>query len=130
MRAFFSFIYKYSLYLQWSFYLSGNAPKLKPFAFDRNVISGQRARVFCQLLEGITPLSFRWSKDGHQLKSVGSESMEYSIEDHEDYSSLVIDPVSGRNSGNYSCLVSNSYGSDTYSSVLIVQGISHSPPYC
>lgn len=81
--------------------------------------------MFCQLLEGSTPLSFRWSKDGHQLNSVPTESVGVAIiEHHEDYSSLVIDPVSGKSSGNYTCLVSNSYGSDTYSNVLIVEGMS------
>lgn len=99
----------------------GDFPKLKPFKFDRNVMSGQSVRVFCRLLEGSPPLTFRWLKDGRQLKPIASESVGVAIESFEDYSSLVIDRVSAISSGIYTCLVSNNYGSDTYSDVLLVE---------
>ncbi|XP_054157055.1 hemicentin-2-like [Oppia nitens] len=103
----------------------GSAPKLKPFLFERNVATGQSVRVYCRLLEGSPPVSFRWLKDGHQLKPMTLESMGVVIESREDYSSLVIDRVSAITSGIYTCLVSNIYGSDTYSDVLVVEV----PPY-
>ena len=104
--------------------IAGNAPKLKPFAFDRNIVGGQSVRIFCRLLEGSPPVVFRWLKDGQQLKPIASESVGVAIETHEDYSSLVIDRASAISSGVYTCLVSNIYGSDTYSDVLVIESMS------
>ena len=82
--------------------------------------------VFCHLLEGSPPLAFHWLKDGDHLEDSANESVGVTIESHEDYSSLVIGRVSALSSGVYSCLVSNIYGSDTYSDVLIIEG---KPPF-
>ncbi|CAG2158998.1 unnamed protein product [Oppiella nova] len=116
-------------------FFARNAPKLKPFYFDKNAINGQSVRVYCRLLEGSPPLEFRWLKDGHQLKPLTSDaSMGVSIESHEDYSSLVIDRVSAISSGVYTCYVSNIYGSDTWSDGFFMDAVSgrlsdNLPPY-
>lgn len=98
----------------------GSRPKLKPFHFDTNIVDGQMVRIFCQLSDGAQTQSFQWLKDGHPLLS---SSAHIDIQTFRDYTSLVIDRVDrARDSGNYTCLVSNSYGSDQHSSLLVVQG--------
>ncbi|XP_027206276.2 uncharacterized protein LOC113799780 [Dermatophagoides pteronyssinus] len=120
----------------------GTKPRLKSFNFESNILDGQTVRVFCQLIDGSQPLSFQWLKNGQPLSSTtsiqhSSSSLPYytssslpsttltnsiDIQTFPDYSSLAIYRIDRqRDSGNYTCLVSNSYGSDQYSSLLIVQ---------
>lgn len=122
----------------------GTKPRLKSFNFESNILDGQTVRVFCQLIDGSQPLSFQWLKNGQPLSSTtsiqhSSSSLPYytssslpsttltnsiDIQTFPDYSSLAIYRIDRqRDSGNYTCLVSNSYGSDQYSSLLIVQGL-------
>lgn len=104
----------------------GIRPRLKSFHFDPNIIEGQTVRVFCQLLDGSQPLSFQWLKNGQPLLSASSNKNDDRIEiqTFNDYSSLAIYNIDRKlHSGNFTCLVSNSFGSDQHSSILIVQGV-------
>ncbi|OTF72630.1 hypothetical protein BLA29_007572 [Euroglyphus maynei] len=120
---------------------SNTKPRLKPFNFEANILDGQTVRVFCQLMDGSQPLSFQWLKNGQPLSSslfpqnpspyTSSSSPttinHLEIQTFHDYSSLAIYRVDrNRDMGNYTCLVSNSFGSDQHSSILIVQGLFHS----
>lgn len=97
-----------------------NHPQLRPLSLDSNIINGQTVRVFCTLQKDASPITFRWLKDGNALNSKPGH---ISIESHEGFSSLSIAEVDRhRDSGNYSCVASNGYGSHQVSIMLTVQG--------
>ncbi|CAN7949712.1 unnamed protein product, partial [Ixodes pacificus] len=95
-------------------------PKITPFSFASKLVSGQRATVTCSTFEGDRPLTFAWLKDGSTLSK--HNNVEWNEE--KGYSMLNISPLSLQDSGNYTCVVSNSAGSDSLSSSLVV----HAPP--
>lgn len=43
-----------------------------------------------------------------------------------DYSIIIIDPVEVNSQGNYTCIVSNEFGKDSYTAELLVEGKSFS----
>lgn len=89
--------------------------------FDSSLVDGDSVRVFCTLQHGSQPVSFQWHKDGHPLPVSLNDRI--AIQNHNDYSSLIIDKVSRNfDNGNYTCSATNSHGHDTVSSMLIVQG--------
>ncbi|GFT91507.1 titin [Nephila pilipes] len=95
-----------------------DAPKIIPFHFPTMIEIQKKASVACILEQGGTPLQFKWLKDKYQLH----ETKNIKIKTLDDVSIITIDPVTSNNSGNYSCLVSNSFGKDSYTSQLIVEG--------
>lgn len=72
----------------------------------------------CMVRNGQAPFKFLWKKDGKDLKNSD-------IKVFEKVASLTIDPVEKSSSGNYTCIVSNSFGKNTYSAVLKVKGMLH-----
>ncbi|KAG0434113.1 hypothetical protein HPB47_019347, partial [Ixodes persulcatus] len=92
------------------------SPKITPFSFASKLVSGQRATVICSTFEGDRPLTFAWLKDGSTLSK--HNNVEWNEE--KGYSTLNISPLSLQDSGNYTCVVSNSAGSDSLSSSLVV----------
>ncbi|EEC02451.1 ttnl protein, putative [Ixodes scapularis] len=94
------------------------SPKITPFSFASKLVSGQRATVTCSTFEGDRPLTFAWLKDGSTLSK--HNNVEWNEE--KGYSTLNISPLSLQDSGNYTCVVSNSAGSDSLSSSLVVHG--------
>ncbi|CAN7945133.1 unnamed protein product, partial [Ixodes hexagonus] len=94
------------------------SPKITPFSFAPKLVSGQRATVTCSTFEGDRPLTFVWLKDGSTLSK--HNNIEWNEE--KGYSTLNISPLSLQDSGNYTCVVSNSAGSDSLSGSLVVHG--------
>ncbi|XP_054724333.1 cell adhesion molecule DSCAM-like [Uloborus diversus] len=98
-----------------------DAPKISPFAFPPMVQIQEKTSIACFLKQGTLPLTFRWSKDNRILSETGN----IKIKTLDDMSALTIDPVSPKDSGNYSCLVSNPFGKNIHSAVLKVEAPPH-----
>jgi Immunoglobulin I-set domain. len=94
-------------------------PKLSPTNPERTLNVGERASLICSITKGDIPLTIKWLKDGRYLDN----SAALSITHVDQYNSmLVIDSVSARHSGNYSCTVRNMVAEDTQVQRLIVNG--------
>ncbi|KAI5735593.1 hypothetical protein M8J77_020362 [Diaphorina citri] len=92
-------------------------PKLSPTNPERTLNVGERASLICSITKGDIPLTIKWLKDGRYLDN----SAALSITHVDQYNSmLVIDSVSARHSGNYSCTVRNMVAEDTQVQRLIV----------
>lgn len=78
----------------------------------------EKASVTCSLKTGKPPFHFHWLKDGKQFNDGGGTS----TQTLKLMSILSIDPVTYSSAGNYTCIVKNSDGTDSYSSVLTVTG--------
>ena len=91
------------------------------------VTEGFSFRLFCHSSGGTKPLFFQWNKNGQTL--VNSQESEYKIENNEDYSLFTIKSVDRSDSGNYSCIVRNAFGTDIQSVLLTVKGLIQSFSY-
>ena len=94
-------------------------PKLVPF-ISRNQNEGSYFQVFCTVEEGTPPLFYEWAKNGKIIKS--SPDVNYKIENSDMFSTLSIKKLSRSDTGNYTCSVKNSFGSDSKSFVLSIKG--------
>ncbi|GFU20643.1 down syndrome cell adhesion molecule-like protein 1 [Nephila pilipes] len=95
---------------------SGDVPVVAPFMFPPALREGERGTATCTIRSGDRPLEFKWLKDGNDLiasSSVDTQSMR-------DSSFLVIESVTSKSSGNYTCVVSNVYGKDQFTASLTV----------
>lgn len=61
--------------------------------------------------------SFKWLKNGHELVQ---EKARVAIIEMGSISTLIISKVSAHDAANYTCLVSNSAGSDSFSAQLVI----------
>ncbi|KAK8765880.1 hypothetical protein V5799_007338 [Amblyomma americanum] len=95
-------------------------PKVQRFTFPTNDVMPKKVIVHCAVLEGSEPLSFVWTKDGHQ---VASGRRLHVKQLSETVSSLTITEVGAADIGNYTCTVSNAAGSDSATSLLVVKGL-------
>lgn len=62
-------------------------------------------------------MNFKWEKDGINIQEVPNTS----IDVQSDYAVLTIGPASRENVGNYTCIVENSAGKDSYTVSLIMK---------
>jgi hypothetical protein len=73
------------------------------------------------MISGTKPVFFRWSKNGINLTN--RSDLRFRIETFKDYSQFGIETVDRSDSGNYSCIARNAFGTDTQSALLIVKGL-------
>uniref|UniRef100_T1JJC1 Down syndrome cell adhesion molecule n=1 Tax=Strigamia maritima TaxID=126957 RepID=T1JJC1_STRMM len=99
-----------------------NPPKIEPFSFPKDVREGMRARVFCSVIEGDSPVSILWTKGDEALPT----DSDASVQSTDEFSSLLIfKKVSARHNGNYTCIVSNAAAVVQHTAELLV----HVPPH-
>ncbi|XP_055939795.1 cell adhesion molecule Dscam2-like [Argiope bruennichi] len=95
---------------------AGDAPVLAPFSFPPALKEGERGSAACFVRSGDIPLEFQWLKDGKKLQEIDG----ITIRSLPDSSVLSISSVLSESSGNYTCIVTNAFGSDRYTSTLAV----------
>ena len=81
---------------------------------------GSSFQIFCSTQEGTHPLFFEWFKNGDPFKS--SPNVDYKIENSKISSTLTIEKITRKDSGNFTCLVKNIAGSDSQNVLLTVKG--------
>ncbi|XP_067138851.1 neurotrimin-like [Centruroides vittatus] len=96
---------------------SNDVPKVEPFNFQRRYPVGHKAIATCTSLSPKS-LSFTWLKNGKEL----TQSSEIRIKNDKEYSVIIIDPIEVHSQGNYTCVVSNDFGKDSFTAELLVEG--------
>lgn len=94
-------------------------PVIQPFTFPQYVSADERVAAICNLKSGTKPFQFQWSKDQDDIKNIPNVV----IDTQADYSVLTVDPVKKENSGNYTCTVTNRYGSDSHTAGFETKGM-------
>ncbi|KAM9729573.1 neuregulin 2a isoform 4-T4 [Menidia menidia] len=94
------------------------APKLKPIKNPIIVDEGRKLTVKCEAT-GNPPLTYRWFKDGNELK----KSPKVKIRNNQKSSRVQISSAKLEDSGNYTCVVENSLGRDNSTGTVNVQSI-------
>ncbi|XP_067138844.1 cell adhesion molecule Dscam2-like [Centruroides vittatus] len=95
---------------------SQDAPQIHPFHFSEKLKNGDRVNIICSITSGKKPLSFQWMKNNIII----TEKENIEIFTHPEHSVLAINPINSNSSGNYSCVVSNKFGTTSYTAILEV----------
>ncbi|KAG0439399.1 hypothetical protein HPB47_016663, partial [Ixodes persulcatus] len=96
-------------------------PRIQPFSFPKNPPPKKKVVVSCVAVEGDEPLSFTWLKGGRPVttgKRIAVRRLQVKVS--EAVSSLTIVDLSAEDIGNYTCVVTNAAGSDSFTSQLLV----------
>ncbi|GFU50490.1 down syndrome cell adhesion molecule-like protein Dscam2 [Nephila pilipes] len=107
-------ISKFEITLQDS---TNDAPKIPSIIFPPNARVGLSTKAFCTVEKGSKPLEFYWNFNGKEIHDSDPAIL---IDRNEDYSVLNINPVSSKHSGNYTCIVKNLHGRDSFTAALVV----------
>jgi hypothetical protein len=107
--------------IKYKFTTIPEVPFLFPLPSQSVLTEGLSFRLFCHSSGGTKPLFFQWNKNQQTLAN--SPESEYKIENNDDYSLFSIKSVDRSDSGNYSCVVRNAFGTDIKSTLLIVKGL-------
>lgn len=75
----------------------------------------------CEVSAQTDMVTFRWLKNNKEI----SLSKSVRIKHDQEFSVLIIDPVSLEDEGNYTCIASNAEGSAKYTAYLSVKGKNH-----
>ena len=90
-------------------------PKILPFELPSKASAGDSVAANC-IARGSSPIRFEWLKDSHVLSK---ETATISVTDY--MSSIFINLVQATHAGNYTCITSNDFGSDSFTARLRVQ---------
>ena len=93
---------------------------MKPHFPHQTQGEGSFFQQLCSVQRGSEPLFFNWHKNGELLKP--GPKVNYKIENSKRFSTLTIEKIERKDSANYSCSVSNGFGSDSQNVLLTVEG--------
>lgn len=93
-----------------------DVPVIRPFNFQGRIPLQQKATAICFVLSSTGPFKFQWSKDGKNISNMA----EVKVNNNNEYSVIIIDPVKLTSEGNYTCTVSNHVGSSSYTASFLV----------
>ena len=94
------------------------SPKLDEFKQRRFQKVRTKLKLVCVTQEGSKPFRFEWFRDGLSL-----HKDQFKIDDYDEESHFTIPKLTLSDSANYSCLVSNQFGTDKQWTLLSVQGL-------
>lgn len=104
-----------------SVYLARLPPKLSYHPSIQSQNLGTRLKILCSVQEGDPPFTFVWHKNGQKFfTSVDENHHKLNVNEYE--SELTITKLNENDSGNYTCLVRNSIGSDRQTTMVVVKG--------
>ena len=99
-------------------------PVIAPFEPVISTTANKKISIHCNIKEGTPPFRIEWSKDGQAIRS----SEHVRIMGEEEDSVLSIKSTKESDTGNYTCLAKNAFGSDSFTSQLAIQGKSCPDP--
>lgn len=95
------------------------APKIIVFNSNANAFLHSNIVLICTLQSGSKPVEFAWKKFNDQLlPNVGK----IQIDHHAEVSTLSIQNVSNYDSGDYSCIARNTFGTDRFNLPVTIKG--------
>ncbi|XP_055938210.1 cell adhesion molecule DSCAML1-like [Argiope bruennichi] len=97
---------------------TSESPIIEKFQFKENIKEGDFVSVLCIVKTGTQPISFFWYKNGEEFQATNKD---VSIENSPISSILVMNAVTSKSNGNYTCTAKNNFGSDRHSTTLKVK---------
>jgi hypothetical protein len=87
----------------------------------KNLTESSYFQLLCTVEEGSLPLFFEWSKNGQSLKA--NPDVNYKIDNIDRASTFIISKINRKDTGNYTCIVRNAFGTDSQNVYLTVKGM-------
>lgn len=98
----------------------GDILKLDEVVTRKELDIGQRFLFMCSVFDGAKPIEFQWYRDNVSLKPKENLIIEKNVLE----TRLIIPSVATDDAGTYSCKAINSFGFDSKSTILIINGMS------
>ncbi|OTF82754.1 Ig domain containing protein [Euroglyphus maynei] len=98
-------------------------PKLSNHPAIQSQDIGTRLKILCSVQQGDSPFTFDWHKNGQKFFTTMEDNHHHHkliVNEYE--SELTITKLNENDSGNYTCLVRNSIGSDRQTTMVVVKG--------
>lgn len=115
----FSILHAFKMFRELFSYSFLVPPEISPFEFSEPQVSaGEVTSVTCTVHKGDLPLNITWLHNGKLV----DEKYGIFVQRRKKISSLSIDDVNEDHTGNYTCIVNNAAGIDSYSTELYVNG--------
>ncbi|CAN7983557.1 unnamed protein product, partial [Ixodes pacificus] len=92
-------------------------PKIIAFHFRKTIKPGENARTTCLVEAGDAPMTFSWLRNG----VAASLTKNVQIQSQGDFSILNVNPVDATSAGNFTCIVKNRAGFDSFTAYLDVE---------
>lgn len=95
-------------------------PQIAPFNFGEERINEMdMVSAYCTVNKGDLPIDITWTKNGRQVYTNNGVVVTHTSQR---ISVVSIEAVQSKHSGTYSCIATNSAGSNTFSTLLEVNG--------
>lgn len=107
-------------------------PKVTSFAFGQDIQEGSQVQAFCTSSIGDQPFSFIWLKNGEKIfdssgvseKGRNYLSGKYELSFAQTFSTILTIPnITAEDSGNFTCLIKNLGGENSFTTSLQVIGM-------
>lgn len=97
-------------------------PQIAPFIIGEEPANwGEQVSVTCSILKGDHPMEIRWTHNNQEINPTSYPDISIT-KNGKKVSLLLIDSVTARHAGEYTCVASNSAGSRSHSAFLAVNG--------
>ncbi|GFU50493.1 down syndrome cell adhesion molecule-like protein Dscam2 [Nephila pilipes] len=100
------------------FSFRNDSPRIKEFTFPSRVVVGSRTFTMCFSENADLPVTFKWYKDSKPILNLTGVT----IKTDDEFSVIIINPVSESSKGHYTCSIKNSFGEVSYTAILTVVG--------
>lgn len=98
------------------------APQIAPFSISEEPANwGEQVSAMCSVVKGDSPIEIQWSLNGEPITRFSHPDVAISNSGKKT-SVLIIESVTARHAGEYSCVASNLVGSVSRSAILSVNG--------
>ncbi|XP_035214084.1 titin-like [Stegodyphus dumicola] len=93
-------------------------PVLNPMFVPPNLAIGDNVELLCIIKRGSYPVQIKWLHNGNEIKSL----QKFKIMNSDSSSHLSIGKIQASDIGNYTCFAKNSYGQDSFTVQLVIEG--------
>lgn len=97
---------------------AADTPILNPLSIPPNIAIGDLTEISCSIKRGSLPVKFKWMHNGLDIHS----HSKYKISSSAASSQFFIGEIEASDIGNFTCIASNAYGSDSKTEVVFMEG--------
>ncbi|GFS81160.1 titin [Trichonephila clavipes] len=104
--------------------MAEDMPILNPMFTPPSLALGDITELSCTVKRGTSPISFKWFHNGLEIRS----HPKYKISSGKTSTHLSIGEIQATDIGNYTCKAINTYGQDSKTESVIIEGVSANEP--